>query len=426
MTARGVADSPRVAYLVKRFPRLSETFILNEILELKRVGLRLQLYALMDPREKQEHPEAAALRPEVVYLHDASRRLRSGLRLFTGALLQGFRHPAGAMRVLWALASVHRSFPSLRHALEGMWLANDMRRRGITHLHAHFIHSPGAVAFFARLAGGPPFSVSAHAKDLYTTLPRNLRIRGQAADFIVTCTEANGRYLREMLGGEAARRVHVLHHGVDTRRFVPARAVVPGRILSVGRLVPKKGFAELIAALDLLGRQDHRFNVEIIGGGPLHDALVEQAQAVGLRDRITFRGARTQDAIISAYRRAALFVLAPVITDAGDRDGIPNVLVEAMAAGVPVVSTRISGIPELITDGVDGVLVESRDPAGLALGMARVLSDPDFAARLSQAGRAKVERLFDIRTTTCRLHTLFSAGPDLTATTDADVEAVAA
>jgi hypothetical protein len=166
MTVEQPAARPRVAYLVKRFPRLSETFILNEVLELKRAGVDLQLYALMDPQEKQVQPDAAALRPGIVYLYRGTSRWRSALGLFAGAGRQAVGHPGGAARVLWALLSVHRSLPSLRHAIEGMWLAHDMRGRGITHLHAHFIHSPGAVAFFARLAGGPAFSISAHAKDL--------------------------------------------------------------------------------------------------------------------------------------------------------------------------------------------------------------------------------------------------------------------
>ena len=400
-------DEPRVAYLLKRFPRLSETFILNEVLALKRSGLALQVYALMDPQEKQVQPEAAALRREVVYLHDAHRAIRSTLRILAGAARHGLGHPVGALRVLWAVLSIHRSLPSIRHAAEGMWLAGDLRRRRITRLHAHFIHSPGAVAYFAWLAGGPPFSVTAHAKDLYTTLPRNLRIRGDAADFIVTCSTANADYLRQLLSREAAGRIQVIHHGVDLGRFMPGQAKEPGRILSVGRLVPKKGFADLIAALDQLNRDGYGFDAEIYGGGPLHDDLRRQAQRCGLTDHIRFHGARPQEAIIAAYRRAALFVLAPVITDTGDRDGIPNVLVEAMACGVPVISTRVSGIPELITDGIDGLLVEPDDPVGLAQAMARLLTDPDLGARLGRAGRQKVERLFDIRSARDRLLVLF-------------------
>ena len=426
MTTRRPPGVSRIAYLVKRFPRLSETFVLDEIVELKRAGVALRLYALMDPGEKLVHPAAAALRPEVTYLHDSSHRIRSALRLLAGALRQALGHPMGGLRVLRALLLVHRSLPSLRHALEGMWLAHDLRQRGITHLHAHFVHSPGAVAFFAQLAGGPPFSMTAHAKDLYTTLPRNLRIRADAADFLVTCTAANADYLHGIVNSAARQRIHVLHHGVDLQRFVPGGAAGRRRILSVGRLVPKKGFTDLIAALDLLNREGHAVEAEIFGGGPLHDDLVKQAQAAGLGGRVRFHGARTQDAIIGAYRRAGLFVLAPVITDTGDRDGIPNVLVEAMASGLPVVSTRVSGIPELITDGVDGILVDPHDPTALALGMARILTDQALAARLGRAARGKVERLFDIRMTIDQLSALFAAEASAGASTDADAELAAA
>ena len=426
----------RIAYLVKRFPRLSETFILDEVLALRRAGVAVQLYALMDPGEKLVHPEAAALRPEITYLHDRRHRIGSGLRLLRGAAQQAFGHPAGGLRVLWALLSVHRSLPSLRHAVEGMWLAHELRRRNITHLHAHFVHSPAAVAFFARLAGGPSFSMTAHAKDLYTTLPRNLRIRTDAADFLVTCTAANAEYLRGVVSPSAAQRIHVLHHGVDLQRFAPGNSLPPPcgegrggglpRILSVGRLVPKKGFADVIAALELLTRQGCGFEADIFGGGPLHDDLKSQARAAGLADRLRLHGARTQDTIVDAYRRAGIFVLAPVITDSGDRDGIPNVLVEAMACGLPVISTRVSGIPELITDGVDGMLVEPHDPTALAAGMARFLRDLELAARIGAAARRKVERLFDMRTTIDRLCGLFAAEPGAGASTARDEERAAA
>jgi glycosyltransferase involved in cell wall biosynthesis len=426
----------RIAYLVKRFPRLSETFILDEIVALRRTGLALRLYALMDPAEKQVQAEAAALQPEVVYLHDRRQRLRSAARLLAGTLRQLFSRPIGGLRVLWALLSVHRSLASLRHAVEGMWLADDLRRQGVTHLHAHFVHSPAAVAYFARLAGGPRFSMTAHAKDLYTTLPRNLRIRGEAADFLVTCTGANADYLRGTLSTAAAQRIYLLRHGVDLQRFAPASSLPPPlretlrlegqRILSVGRLVPKKGFTDMLAALELLMREGIGFEAEIFGGGPLHDDLVRQAQAAGLGRRLRFHGARTQDAIIRAYRRAGLFVLAPVITDGGDRDGIPNVLVEAMACGLPVVSTRVSGIPELITDGVDGILVDPHDPAALAAGMARLLRDSAFAAQLGDAARGKVERLFDIRSTIGRLYALFAGEPGAIASTAGHQERAAA
>jgi glycosyltransferase involved in cell wall biosynthesis len=281
--------------------------------------------------------------------------------------------------------------------VEGLWLARDLERRSVGHLHAHFAHSPAAVAHFARLAGGPPFSFTAHAKDLYTTLPRNLRLRAHAARFVVTCTEHNGRYLKRLLEDGQPVSVNVIHHGTDLGRFHPdRRRPEPGLILSVGRLVPKKGFPTLVRALQSLARDGSAFRCQIYGAGPERSQLEALAGGLGVDDRISFLGARPQEDVIAAYGRAALFVLAPVVLEDGDRDGIPNVLVEAMAAGVPVVSTRISGIPELIDDEVDGILVEPGDPDALAAAIRRLLGEPELAERLAAAARRKVESRFDL------------------------------
>ena len=399
----------RVAYLAKRFPRLSETFVLNEILELRRRGLDLVTFALMDPLEKMVHPAAAALQPEVTYLHDPAHPFRSWWRLLGGAALQALARPHRALRLLCALVSVHRSAPSVRHAVEGLWLARDLRKRGASHLHAHFAHSPAAVAYMARLAGGPPFSFTAHAKDLYTTLPRNLRIRAKASTCVVTCTEFNRRHLEALLSGTPHPTVHVVHHGTDIERFTPEHSSPrPGRILSVGRLVPKKGYTTLIAALGLLAERGIDFSCDIFGGGPQRDELAGEIEGRGLEARVRLHGPRMQEDILRAYRSASIFALAPVVTDDGDRDGIPNVLVEAMACGIPVVSTRISGIPELVDDGDDGLLVDPGNPQALADALQSLLEDAALRAKLGAAGRLKVEDLFDLTRNTGRLLELFA------------------
>jgi glycosyltransferase involved in cell wall biosynthesis len=399
----------RVAYLLKRFPRLSETFVLNEILQVRRLGIDVLIYALEDPGEALVHPEAQRLRSSVIYLHQPGRSWKSWRRLLTGAAAQAVMHPLGAIRVLWALVGTHRSMPSVRHAIESMWLARDLRHRATGHLHAHFAHSPAAVAYMAHLASGLPFSFTAHAKDLYTTLPRNLRIRCRAATFVVTCTDFNRRHLERMLDGSGHAPIHVIRHGTDLSRFSPAgRNPEAGRVLSVGRLVPKKGYTYLIHALAKLHQGGVGFRCTMFGGGALREELSEQINASGLAGRVQLLGARLQDEVIAAYRNATVFALAPVVMEDGDRDGIPNVLVEAMASGVPVVATRISGIPELIEDGVDGLLVEPGDSEGLAAAIRRVFEDPALAARLSVAGRQKVELLFDLRLNSRRLVALFN------------------
>lgn len=388
--------STRVAYLVKRFPRLSETFVLNEFLEVRGLGLRATLFALLDPGEKLVHREARELMPDVHYVTIAGRPWHSAWRLFRGAAAQAATNPRGFLRVLWALLSVHRSIPSLRHAIEGLWLAGELRRMGVEHLHAHFAHSPAAVAYMARLAGGPPFSFTAHAKDLYTTLPRNLVIRARAATLVLTCTRFNQRFLQELLP-DLPTPIHVVHHGTDLRRFSSSRRrPEPDLIVSVGRLVPKKGYPLMVQAVRLMALAGVSFRCEIYGGGPMREELERMVSDSGLQGRVSFHGARPQDEIADAYARAAVFVIAPVVVADGDRDGIPNVLVEAMASGVPVVSTRISGIPELIDDGNSGLLVEPGDPAALADATTRVLVDHHMARRLAKAGRRKVERDFDL------------------------------
>ena len=395
---------PRIAVLVKRFPRLSETFVLNEFLELRRQGVDVRLYALMDPKEHLAHPAASALVPEVTYLHDPGRSLRSWLRLLRGATCQAATHPRGALRVAWGWLSTHRSRASLRHAVEGLWLAAELRRQGIDHLHAHFAHSPAAVAHMACLAGGPSYSFTAHAKDLFTTPPAHVERRAQTARFVVTCTAASGVYLQPMLGPSAARRLHVVYHGTDLSRFNPTQRLrEPGRILSIGRLVPKKGFLDLVEALSYLAHRRLNFACDIFGAGPQRAQLEAAVSEAGLADRVTLHGDRLQADLLDAYRRASVFALAPVMTPDGDRDGIPNVLVEAMACGLPVVSTRLSGIPELIDDGVNGLLVEPRDPDALAAALERLLTHASLSQALGLAARHKVETSFDLSRNTRQL-----------------------
>ncbi len=400
----------RIAYLLKRFPRLSETFVLNEILELRRQGMDVMVYALMDPAEGRAHPEALALSPEVVYLHSPNRRVRSWWRLVDGSARQAASRPRNALRVAWTLLSAYRSSISFRHAIEGLWLAQDLSRRGVTHLHAHFAHSPAAVAHFARLGGGPAFSFTAHAKDLFTTEPADLRRQARAAEFVVTCTGYNARYLRTVLERDITTPLHVAHHGVDLDLFNPAeRRPQPGLVLSVGRLVPKKGLPVLLAAIGMLLDAGISCRLEVYGGGPEKEALRLQARSGGYESRVILRGARVHPEIVAAYREAAVFALTPVVNADGDRDGIPNVLIEAMASGVPVVSSAVSGIPELITDGVDGFLVPPGDPEALAAALKRLLGDPSLARRIGEAGRRTAEARFGLRESVARLRWLFAS-----------------
>jgi glycosyltransferase involved in cell wall biosynthesis len=367
--------------LVKRFPRLSETFVLNEFLELRRLGVPVRLFALEDPQESHVQPDAEAIRGEVVYLRDARWRLREVLRWT-------LRRPLGVVRAARYVLG-RRSRVALRHAGDALVLATHMRRIHAAHLHAHFAHSPTETAYLVHLVTGTPFSFTAHAKDLFTTPAARIVRAGRAADFVSTCTAANGVILGEMVG----RDVLVYPHGVDLARFgTLVREPVPGRILSIGRLVPKKGFDVLLAALAILHARGVRFECRIVGSGPERDDLDALALELGVDGLVSFGGARPQDRLLEEYASAEIFALAPVVTANGDRDGLPNVLLEAMAAGVPVVSSFISGIPEVVNDDVSGILVPAGDAAALAGALERLLTDEGERKRFAVAGAEAVAK----------------------------------
>jgi glycosyltransferase involved in cell wall biosynthesis len=284
---------------------------------------------------------------------------------------------------------------------------------GAAHLHAHFLHSPAAIAFIAKKISGQRYSVCGHAKDIYTTLPQNLEMRCDRADFVTTCTEANRRFLVEEIG-LAPSRVWLCRHGVDVERFSsngsgphaspndaqphaaanrsqPHAARNPSqphaaRIISVGRLVPKKGFDLLIRACGELRRRGVDLELKIIGGGELRDELARLAEQERVADRVKLTGSMSQEQVAAELQAAELFVLSPRVMPDGDRDGIPNVLLEAMAAGVPIVASAVSAIPEVLTDGVNARLVPPGQPKLLADAIAELLSDHAQRARLADAG----------------------------------------
>lgn len=384
MSARQAGRGPRIAVLVKRFPRLSETFILNEFLELRREGVDVELIAIMDPHEPRSHPEALALVPEVTYLQTGSIA-----SVWPAVLRTARRHPWGTLKAMgWTLT--RHTVAAARNCVHALVLVDHLDETGAEHLHAHFLHSPAALAYVVRKVTGRRYSLSGHAKDIYTTLPENLQIRCGEAEFVTTCTAANVRYLVDEIGLDPTK-VHLCHHGVDVARFAGGETVRrPGRILSVGRLVPKKGFDVLIRACGELARRGADFELRIVGGGDLREELTALAASEGIADRVELLGSRSQDEIVQELAAAELFALSPSVMPDGDRDGIPNVLLEALAAGLPVVATAVSGIPELLKDGVNARLVDPGRPDMLAAAMEALLADAPERERLAAAGRRLV------------------------------------
>jgi glycosyltransferase involved in cell wall biosynthesis len=407
-------EGSRIGYLLKRYPRLSETFILHEILELERQGVDLQLFSLMDPLEQVTQESVSRVRAQVHYLPGGWKAtapiVRAHLALFARNPL-GYLYVAGYVLFRWRHAA------GLKHFWRAGWLARELELAKVTHLHAHFAHGPATVAHFVHLLTGMPYSVTAHAKDIYTSQPDRLATRLRAARFVVTCTGYNERYLSDLVGTAAAGRIHRIYHGLDLSLFVPDQQecrddcrVTGHTILAVGRLVEKKGFPYLIEAVRVLTEDGYSVRLQIVGDGDLKETLRALIDRNQLKDRAELVGPRSQQALISLYRQACVVVLPSIVTDNGDRDGIPNVLVEAMRVGRPVVSTNVSGIPELVIDGQTGLLVAPNSGTALARALGRVLDEPSLRANLVAAGGRHVIKEFDLASNTARLKALLVHG----------------
>lgn len=409
--------SAPVAYLTKRFPRLSETFILDEILGLESAGVPLELFAMAHPGERLVQPGVARVASSVTYLREGTGwRVGLATALAT-ARAHGQLFGIGPVHYLAILARIltsSRNLAGLRHFAQAGRLAMELRRRRARHLHAAFAHSPASVAFMVHLLTGIPFSFGAHAKDIYRSRPTRLARRAQEASFVVVCSAAAAQDVRNIVGPTA--RVLLAPHGVDTEQFVPPATdrdptVTPVQLLAVGRLVAKKGYPVLLEALGLLSRAGTPVACTIIGAGPLAEELAYRIEQLGLSEVVSVVGARTQPEVAAAYQQADVFVQASVVLPDGDRDGIPNSVLEAMASGLPVVASAIAGIPEVVTDQVTGLLVAPADPAALAEALRRLVDDPARRQQLGRAARAHVTSRLDRRVCATTLATLFDAAP---------------
>ena len=387
-----------VAVVVKGWPRLSETFIAQEILALERRGIDLVIVSLRRPTDRFTHPIHAEISSPVhylpEYLHEAPGRV---LRAWTTARrLPGYPRA----RSMW-LADLARDRTRNRVRRFGQALVLAAEIGGVESIHAHFLHTPASVARYASAMLGVGWSFSAHAKDVWTTPEWEKREKLADARFGVTCTRANLAHLAALAPSPDA--VDLVYHGLDRGRF-PARVaerplrdgsdpVDPVRLLSVGRLVEKKGFDDLLSALAMLPPACS-WTLDVVGGGVLQKRLRGQAAALGVGERVRWHGSLPHDRVVGHFAGADLFVLASRIEADGDRDGLPNVLMEAQLLGAACVATRVSGTPELIEHEVNGLLVPPRDTAALAAALERAITDSALRSRLAEAGRRVVTTRF--------------------------------
>jgi glycosyltransferase involved in cell wall biosynthesis len=391
----------RLAVIVKGYPRLSETFIAQELLALERHGFSIDIWSLRQPTDGAVHALNRAVRAKPHYLPEY-------LYQEPGRVLRGFLHAmrlpgfSPMMRVF--LRDLRRDFTANRGRRLGQAcvLARELPA-DIAHLHVHYLHTPGSVARYASLLTGRGFSFSAHAKDIWTTPDWEKREKIADAHWGVTCTRQGFDELTRVAEEKDRARLALVYHGIGPDRMPQAPASRPGRdgsdpddpvvLLSIGRLVAKKGFETLLEAAAKLPRELN-WRATIIGTGALREELSRRAAAIGLANRVSFAGAVAQDQVVAALRAADLFVLPCREGEKGDRDGLPNVILEAASQGLAILSTTYAAVPEFIENGLQGVLVAPDDPSALSSALAALINSPAQRSALGNAAREKFEGAF--------------------------------
>ena len=390
----GPVLGPVLGMILKGYPRISETFISNEIALLEEQGIPVRILSMRHPREDFTHDSVKRIKARVDYMPEAIQG--NVLKLLSANLaclrLTPRRYLSGLAEMFRRLAAT-RKVATIKHLLQAGYLAaRVLPGSGVGHLHAHFAHSPTSVAGFASILTGLPFSFTAHAKDIYTQDPARLAEKVAKARFVATCTGYNQRYLSSLNANGTP--IHRIYHGIDLDLFNPGplrvEAAPPYEILTIARFTPKKGLPTVFRALAELARLGVEFRHVLIGSGEERTNLQRLARELGLNGRIEWLGTKPHDVVVERLRRADLFLLGCEVSTDGDRDGIPNVLVEAMAMGVPVAATAVSAIPELIVQGQHGLLAEPGDHLGLAQAAKRLLTDGPLRAKVIPGARQRV------------------------------------
>ncbi len=396
------ANGPKVGYVVKRYPRYSQTFVVNEILAHEAAGVPIEIFSLRQPVDAHFQDFIGRVRAPVTYLQSPDRR--------PSELWPEFQ------RAMEVLPDLGRRLPEARgtptqELYESVVLAREVAVRGIGHLHAHFAGPATTVARLAARFAGIPYTFTAHAHDIFqsTVEPDDLRRKLQDAAATVTVSDYNAKHLQETFGDDAARVVRI-YNGLDLEGYPfdsPRRR--EDKLVAVGRLVEKKGFQDLVDACSILAERRIPFTCRIIGTGILAGVLRDRVETLGLQGVVDIAGALPRSDLMHEMRTASALVAPSVIGGDNDRDGLPTVLIEAMAQGTPCVSTPIAGIPEVVRDGETGLVAPAHDPRALSAVLERALRDPDLRVRIAKRARALVEANFDVRPNAAHLRELFEA-----------------
>jgi len=423
----------KMAYITNLYPLLSETFIIAEVQRLQEAGYQVCVYSLFKPKSAENELDDPALKAQTVYWSPYMRLLKLlpshlyflmhtpavYLRTFRYAFQLRNRQASLFSLLRWAVSGVeHRDQVAyadrqniLLHFFIMMPFAAMVRQQAYTWMHAAFANIPASFAMLASRMTGVPYSLSAHAMDIFIT-PERLPEKFDNARFVVTCNHFNKTYLQQNYPDLDLSKVYPIYHGIDLQRFHGTEQTQPAKpavLLSVGRLVRKKGLGVLLRACLILKGKEIPFQLWIVGDGPERPRLEMFCRMNHLHEKVKFWGACLPQQIVEFYQQATLFVLPCVQDENGDQDGIPNVIAEAMAMRLPVVSTMLSAIPELVSDQITGRLLPPNNPDQLAQVLEELLKNQKLAAEMGEKGRQRVEQVFDAAQTSDELIALFAS-----------------
>lgn len=405
---------PRLGIIISMFPELHETFILRELVALERCGVRFDIFSLQRPRDPITLDDAIRLSTERTTY--SSLISPSTLAAISRVL---FSRPMALIRTVGRLIIEGRDRPidiakNLAILPLSLHIGEMGRERGITHWHGHWANIPTTACWFLSRIHDQSWSAAIHGEDIFSA-NRFLSHKLNDAQFAVVCSGYFCHHLKTQLNLERPENVHLNYHGLDprvtSRTVDPVVAAKPATntlsLVSIGRLVPTKGHDLLIRACGEVMRSGLSVTLRLVGSGPLENELKSLAISEGIGDRIEFCGALSFEEVLTVLEQADVFVLAPRLIAGHPPDGIPNVIAEAMALGIPIVTTRVSAIPELVVDNQTGLLVDAEDVSGFAKAIERLFHDPKLASTLSQAGRERVSMLFNQESNIAELLTLF-------------------
>ncbi len=403
----------KIGYIMSRFPKFTETFIIREMLEVRRQGVPISIYPLIRQNDEVTHREVQELMPDVRFTPFLS------LRVVMTNVRYLLRHPIRYLSVLWMLlmgmsGSLGMALKTLVLFPKSVRIGHRMKRDGITHVHAHFATFPVSAALVIKRLTGISFSFTAHGSDIHVPEHRHGLDRKIAiSEFAVMVSQYNRRFVEDQCEGVPADKLVVLRCGIRPEEYecdgMPSSSPDrPFTVVCVASFNPVKGHQYLIEACNQLQGRGREFVCQLVGDGPLRDRIERQIEESGLGERMILRGMLSQDEVKATLRKSDVFVLPSVLTSRGDREGLPVALMEAMATGLPVVTSDISGIPELVDDESTGLLVPCRDPESIAGALARLEDDAQLRRRLGENAREKVREECNLKDNVSRLIDLWT------------------